>query len=305
MTRRLPVVNSDDGAWGDWLNNFLLKEHFDTTNTPDVANGGHKTITIRPGTTAAATAPLKFTSGALMSTPEAGAMEYDGTSLLFTPATTRYNAIMNGLGLSGGQTVIGGTLTTQNLSLRPNAADLTTGAIATLGTLEATNSTTGSVTVAGGLAVNKRVYATDMTVTNAITANAVIAGYAATATTPVTITVGSAYQQYCTYSGNQVVNMPDVTSSVVVGQQWQIISQVPSTNYVTINTTGGTNRLIQLYPGASATLTCVSTANNNAASWSVSVGVAHQITVANQATVGTNGPLNAAVGDIWIDTTVV
>jgi len=72
-------------------------------------------------------------------------------------------------GVAGGQVIVGGTLTTQGMTLRPNAADLTTGAIATLGTLEATNTTTASVTVAGGLAVAKRVYALDMTVTNTIT----------------------------------------------------------------------------------------------------------------------------------------
>jgi hypothetical protein len=42
------------------------------------------------GTTAASTAPLKFTSGTNMTTAEAGAMEYDGTELYFSPSTTRY-----------------------------------------------------------------------------------------------------------------------------------------------------------------------------------------------------------------------
>ncbi len=84
------------------------------------------------------------------------------------------------IGRAGGQTLVGGTLTTQGLSLRPNAADLTTGAISTLGTLEASSTTVGSVTVAGGLAVAKRVYALDMTVTNAITGS--VTGNAGTVT---------------------------------------------------------------------------------------------------------------------------
>lgn len=41
------------------------------------------------GTTAAGTAPLKFTSGALMTTPENGAFEFDGTHLYFTIGSTR------------------------------------------------------------------------------------------------------------------------------------------------------------------------------------------------------------------------
>lgn len=42
------------------------------------------TITGRASTTAAATAPVKLPTGVLMTTPEAGAIEYDGTNLYFT-----------------------------------------------------------------------------------------------------------------------------------------------------------------------------------------------------------------------------
>ena len=79
IEQRLPVVNSDDGIWGDDLNAFLGKEHFnaDPTLTPGASkNGGHKTITIQAGTGTANTAPLKFTTGTLLSAPEAGAVEY-------------------------------------------------------------------------------------------------------------------------------------------------------------------------------------------------------------------------------------
>ena len=74
--QRLPIVNSDDGVWGDILRQYLMKEHYNT-DLDDVANGGHQTVTIRPGTAASGTAPLKFTSGTLMTTPEAGAMEFN------------------------------------------------------------------------------------------------------------------------------------------------------------------------------------------------------------------------------------
>jgi hypothetical protein len=79
MVQRLPIVNSDDGTWGDTLNNFLGKEHYDIGGGTDSAlNGGHKTITIRAGTAAANTAPLKFLNGgSLLTTPEVGAVEID------------------------------------------------------------------------------------------------------------------------------------------------------------------------------------------------------------------------------------
>lgn len=86
--QRLPTVNGDDGQWGTILNHFLEKEHYNT-GVDSVDNGGHKTITIRAGTTAAGTAPLKFTTGPLMTTPEAGAFEFSSASdkLLFTHTT--------------------------------------------------------------------------------------------------------------------------------------------------------------------------------------------------------------------------
>jgi hypothetical protein len=81
--QRLPIVNSDDGVWGDILRQYLLKEHYDD-GTDNAVNGGHKTITIRPGTASAGTAPLKFTTGTLLTAPEAGAMEFAGDNYYLT-----------------------------------------------------------------------------------------------------------------------------------------------------------------------------------------------------------------------------
>ncbi len=84
--QRLPIVNSDDGVWGDIIRQYIMKEHYnDDTDNP--INGSHKTITIRPGTAAADTAPLKFNSGTLMSSSEAGAMEFNNDTLFFTITT--------------------------------------------------------------------------------------------------------------------------------------------------------------------------------------------------------------------------
>lgn len=47
-------------------------------------------LTPPAGTTAASTAPIKLTSGTNMTTPEAGAVEFDGTNYFVTSSTTRY-----------------------------------------------------------------------------------------------------------------------------------------------------------------------------------------------------------------------
>ncbi|QHN43190.1 hypothetical protein GII36_05060 [Candidatus Mycosynbacter amalyticus] len=88
--QRLPIVNSDDGTWGDLLRQYLKKEHFDD-GTNNAANGGHQNVTIRGGTAGAGGAPLKFSSGTLLTTPEVGAVEFAGDNLYVTQTsgTTR------------------------------------------------------------------------------------------------------------------------------------------------------------------------------------------------------------------------
>ncbi|AWH74947.1 hypothetical protein DCS32_12470 [Dokdonia sp. Dokd-P16] len=51
------------------------------------------TLHIRPGTTAAQSAPIKFSQGNIMNTPEAGALEYSGTNLYFTDNTGTRNIV--------------------------------------------------------------------------------------------------------------------------------------------------------------------------------------------------------------------
>jgi len=93
VQQRLPIVNSDDGAWGDILNQFLAKEHYNT-GVDNAANGGHQAITIRPGTTAAGTAPIKFSSGSLMTTPEAGAFEFLTDRFYVTQTTSTIRKVV-------------------------------------------------------------------------------------------------------------------------------------------------------------------------------------------------------------------
>jgi len=64
-------------------------------------NVGIRTITpeallhLGAGGVLTGTAPLKFTSGLLLTTPEAGAFEFDGTDLFFTPASDRNQVLLN------------------------------------------------------------------------------------------------------------------------------------------------------------------------------------------------------------------
>ncbi len=65
---------------------------------------------IKAGTITANTAPLKFISGPVLTTPEAGAVEYDGTLFYVTPSTVR-KALAVGGGSTGATVVPNGTVT--------------------------------------------------------------------------------------------------------------------------------------------------------------------------------------------------
>ncbi|MDB5167674.1 MAG: hypothetical protein JWN26_819 [Candidatus Saccharibacteria bacterium] len=84
--QRLPTLNGDDGAWGSILNQFLAKEHYNT-GIDNPLNGGHSTITVRAGSATAGTSPIKLTSGPILTTPEAGAIEFTTDKLYFTQTT--------------------------------------------------------------------------------------------------------------------------------------------------------------------------------------------------------------------------
>jgi len=68
-------------------------------------------LQLAAGTATASTAPLKLTSGTNLTTAEAGAMEYNGTNLFFSPSTTRYTVDLSLTGsatLDFGSTAAGG-----------------------------------------------------------------------------------------------------------------------------------------------------------------------------------------------------
>jgi lysophospholipase L1-like esterase len=84
------------------------------TSTGKMFMGGSTTPTalvhIAAGTATANTAPLKFTSGTNLTTPEAGAVEFDGTNYFATASTTRYTiakTLTNTATLDFGSTAVG------------------------------------------------------------------------------------------------------------------------------------------------------------------------------------------------------
>ncbi|MEM0518686.1 hypothetical protein [Aequorivita flava] len=62
---------------------FVGKVKIGTTGIPTA------TLEIAPGTSGVGGAPLKLSSGTVTTTPETGAIEYDGTQLYFTPSNLR------------------------------------------------------------------------------------------------------------------------------------------------------------------------------------------------------------------------
>lgn len=111
------AVTLDFLADGDHVSGGLAtKYHFSVTapnDTSEASSGVEMTIRasgniglgdtnptaflqIKAGTSAANTAPMKFTSGSNLSTPEAGALEYNGSHLYFT-ANTQRKILLKGL----------------------------------------------------------------------------------------------------------------------------------------------------------------------------------------------------------------
>lgn len=82
------------------INGYSTNSSSSTPTTTGSIGIGLTTPTARlmlpAGTATASTAPLKLTSGTNLTTPEAGAIEFDGTKFYATPSTTRYE-VMTGL----------------------------------------------------------------------------------------------------------------------------------------------------------------------------------------------------------------
>jgi len=290
--QRLPIVNSDDAVWGNILRQFIGKEHFND-DTDNAINGNHKTVTIRPGTATPGTAPLKLLSGTLLTSPEAGAVEFNTDKLYMTQTTGPTRKVVAAYDDSSGAT--------GDVYYRDSSANFVRLPIG------ATNNSV--LNVSGGIPAWGAAVATAATVStiaqrdaNAnITANNLLNGYATTVTaaSTTTLTVADKYLQYFTGTTTQTVKMP-VTSTLALGQQWQIINNstgVDSAGVVTVQSSGS-NSILALPAGSYATITCVSTSGTSASSWSYSKNTAHT-------TVGKTDPSTIQTpvyGDLWIDT---
>jgi hypothetical protein len=86
---------------------------------------------LKAGTASASSAPLKFTSGTNLTTSEAGAMEFNGTNLFFSPSTTRHTV---NHGLTGSSTLdFPSTLTLLSADLTITVTGAADGDVVSLG----------------------------------------------------------------------------------------------------------------------------------------------------------------------------
>jgi hypothetical protein len=117
-------LNSDNAGSFRILDSAITIPRFIITGTGKTGIGmtaPTALLHLPAGTAAVNTAPLKFTSGVNLTTPEAGAFEYDGSSLYFTPSsgnrkTLAFADMSNAAGMLG--IANGGTgQTTANASL--------------------------------------------------------------------------------------------------------------------------------------------------------------------------------------------
>ncbi len=136
------MVNGTDGASG--IEPMIL---FPTGNLGLGVNAS-ALLHIKAGTVAAGTSPLKLTAGTNLTTPEDGAIEFDGTDLYFTSGGTR-RTIANS---SGG--ALGGNVSAINnsggsITMTPSAGN---SAIVNQ-TTTSTNSTSGALIVNGGAGI--------------------------------------------------------------------------------------------------------------------------------------------------------
>ncbi len=79
-------------------------------------------LNLKAGTAAANTAPLKLTSGVNLTTPESGAIEYDGTNLFFTDSTAARRTIATATSLGSYLPLAGGSMTGAVISSAGTAA---------------------------------------------------------------------------------------------------------------------------------------------------------------------------------------
>jgi hypothetical protein len=105
-TKRFSIFNGGGDIF--FSTNYVSDYRYDLFIESDNGNVGIGTASptarlhLSAGTASASSAPLKFTSGINLTTAEAGAMEFNGTNLFFSPSTTRHTV---NHGLTGSATL--------------------------------------------------------------------------------------------------------------------------------------------------------------------------------------------------------
>lgn len=105
---------------------------------------------LKAGTSAANTAPLKLTAGVNLTTPEAGAIEFDGTSLYYTDGTNTRRALASTTGTSSFSGVSSISNTT-NITLSSAASS---GSVLIDSGTASTGTTSGALVVTGGAGIS-------------------------------------------------------------------------------------------------------------------------------------------------------
>lgn len=242
-------------------------------------------------------APLTAGTGSVTAVSVVSANGFTGSSSGgATPALTLATSI-TGI-LQGNGTAISAATTTGTGSVVQSISPTLTGTIAaaalTLSTaLGVSSGGTGvsSITTApvasafAGWDANKN-----------LTANNHIEAYTTTVSsaTPITLVVGSTYQQYVTGSTAQTLTLP-VASTLVLGQQFYIVNSSSSTT--TVNSSGA-NIIQAMAANSQLVVTCILASGTTAASWSAAYSLltAASGTVTAVSVVSANGFTGSSSG---------
>ncbi|MCM2354759.1 MAG: tail fiber domain-containing protein, partial [Pseudobdellovibrio sp.] len=111
----------------------------------------------------ASVAPLKLTSGTLLSSPASGTIEFDGSQLYFTDGANTRRALATNSAAGSFDNTSTISNSSGNITLAPNN---TTGSVVVSATTASTNSQTGALIVNGGVGVAGNIYASGTIITS-------------------------------------------------------------------------------------------------------------------------------------------